>query len=67
MKNSPGGGGVSWVNFCWVCAAGLSKPLPHYSLFCGNIIDPILVTLWEKSNFHNPTLVRGPARVNFDN
>ena len=30
----PGGGGT-WVNFCWVCAAGLSEPLPHYSLFCG--------------------------------
>ena len=27
----PGGTGV---NFCWVCAAGLSEPLPHYSLFC---------------------------------
>ena len=24
-----GGGGVgTWVNFCWVCAAGLSEPLP---------------------------------------
>ena len=21
------------VNVCWVCAAGLSEPLPHYSLF----------------------------------
>ena len=21
----------------WVCAAGLSEPLPHYSLFCGQI------------------------------
>ena len=40
-------GGVTWVNFCWVCAAGLSEPLPHYSLFCGQIIDPILVTFWE--------------------
>ena len=26
---------VTWVNFCWVCAAGLSELLPHYSLFCG--------------------------------
>ena len=25
----PPGGGGTWVNFCWVCAAGLSKPLPH--------------------------------------
>ena len=22
-----GGGGDNWVNFCWVCAAGLSEPL----------------------------------------
>ena len=27
--------GGTWVNFCWVCAAGNSEPLPHYSLFCG--------------------------------
>ena len=27
----PGGG--TWVKFCWVCAAGISEPLPHYSLF----------------------------------
>ena len=27
MAISPGGGGVgTWVNFCWVCAAGLSEP-----------------------------------------
>ena len=25
----PGGG--TWVNFCLVCAAGLSEPLPHYN------------------------------------
>ena len=35
-------GGVTWVNFCWVCAAGLSKPRPHYSPYCGDIIDPHL-------------------------
>jgi len=34
------GGGVTWVNFCWVCVAGLLKPLPHYSLFCGEIKTP---------------------------
>ena len=27
----PGGG--TWVYVCWVCAAGLSEPLPHYSLY----------------------------------
>ena len=25
----------TWVNYFWVCAAGLSEPLPHYRLFCG--------------------------------
>ena len=28
-----GGGGGTWVKFCWVCATGISEPLPHYSLF----------------------------------
>ena len=43
--------------FCWVCAAGLSEPLPHYSLFCGYIVDPILIIFGEKSSFCNPNLV----------
>ena len=47
-KNFPGigggGGGGTFVNFCWVCAAGLPEPLPHYSIFLGPNIDPILVT-----------------------
>ena len=29
--------GGTWVNFCWVCAAGLSEPLPHYNLFFGQL------------------------------
>ena len=29
-----GGGVVTWVIFCWVCADGLSELLPHCSLFC---------------------------------
>ena len=33
---NPGGGGT-WVKFRWVCAAGFSEPLPHYSLFCGQL------------------------------
>ena len=34
----PGGGdGGTWIIFCWVCAAGLSEPLPHYSLFRGQL------------------------------
>ena len=32
-----GGGGRTWLKFCWVCAAGLSEPLPYYSLFCGQL------------------------------
>ena len=28
--NARGGGVVTWDNFCWVCAAGLWEPLPHY-------------------------------------
>jgi len=36
--------GGTWVNLCWVCAAGLSEPLPHYSHILWPIIDPILVT-----------------------
>ena len=43
-----GGGGVTWVNFGWVCAAGLSKPRSHYSPYCGDIIDPIIVTFGKK-------------------
>ena len=31
---APGG---TWVKFCRVCATGLSEPLPHYSLFCGQL------------------------------
>ena len=41
LGNSPEGGGgggeVTWVNFCCVCAAGLSEPLSHYSLFSGQL------------------------------
>ena len=25
--------GGTWVKFCWLCAAGISEPLPNYSLF----------------------------------
>ena len=31
--HSRGRGGGTWVNFCWVCTAGLSEYLPHHSLF----------------------------------
>ena len=36
LNTNPGGGGA-WVNVCWVCAAGLSEPLPHYNLFFGQL------------------------------
>ena len=26
-------GGVTEVNFCWICAAGLSELLPYHSVF----------------------------------
>ena len=45
---SLGEGVGTQVNFCWVCTAGLSKPLPHYSVFSSQfIIDPVLVTFGE--------------------
>ena len=25
--------GATWVNFCWVCTAGISEPLPHKRVF----------------------------------
>ena len=34
-QSPPAGGGGIWVTFCWVCAAGLSEPLTHSSLFSG--------------------------------
>ena len=43
-----GGGGDTGANFCLVCAAGLSEPLPHYSLLCGQTIDSILVAFGKK-------------------
>ena len=38
------------LGFRWIRAAGISEPLPHYSLFLvysGRIIDPILVTFLQ--------------------
>ena len=46
ISSKPWGGGSTLV--CWVCAAGLSEPLPHYSVFSSQcIIDPMLVTFVE--------------------
>lgn len=30
-------GGVTWVDFCWVRAAGLSEPVSHRSLISGQL------------------------------
>ena len=58
---APGRGGGTWVNFCLVCAAGLSLSLPYYSLFCVEDlwpnIDPTLVTFVNICNFRDPNLV----------
>ena len=40
QRNCSTARGVTWDNFCWVCAAGLSMPLLHYSLFCGQLKTP---------------------------
>ena len=57
--------GVTSVNFCWVCAAGLLESLPHYSLFCGQLqtasghflplllrIDPFFRLKEKRFTFH---------------
>ena len=54
MRNSASG---TWVNFCWVCATGLSEPLPHYRSILWPIIEPTLVTFGQICNFHNPNSV----------
>ena len=45
-----GGGRLhSWVNFCWVCATGLSVHLPHYRAILWPNIDSILATFGKMS------------------
>ena len=43
------------VNFCLVCAIGLSEPLPHYSLFCGKLHTPSQSLSGEYVIFAIPT------------
>ena len=43
-------GEVMEVNFCWVCAGGLSVLLPHYNDFPSPIIDPTLDTFVQICN-----------------
>ena len=49
--------GGFWVNFCWVCAAGLSEPLTPLQSILWPIIDPILVTFGQICKFCDPNLV----------
>ena len=63
-----GGGGVhSWVNFCWVCATGLSVHLPHYRAILWPNIDSILSVLTRilPWGVPGPPLLRnrGPVRT----
>ena len=54
LFHRPGEGGT-WVNFCWVCAAGLTDPLPQYSLFLVWVIDQVcsvkMAGYWPSSFF----------------
>ena len=45
-----GEGGGTWVNFCWVCAAGLSDPLP------ANYRPQPGATFGQICNFRDPNL-----------
>ena len=53
----PGGVGGTWVD-CWVCVAGLSEPLPHYSLeySVAKYHDPMLVTFGQVCYFRDSQL-----------
>ena len=48
------GGGSTWVNFCWVCAAGLSEPLPFIVYFMANY-RPHLGHFWVNVILATPT------------
>ena len=49
---------LPYIEWRTLCFAGLSEPLLHYSLFCGQVIDPILVTFGQiVRNFRDPILV----------
>ena len=58
--SSPGGGGSIFVNFCWVCAAGLSEPQPYYSLAILWLVinhNYMLVIFGQIFNFCDPNIV----------
>ena len=49
-----GGRGVTLVNFCWVCAAGLPEPFPII-VYSGAKNGPHLSHFWENVIFVIPT------------
>ena len=50
------GVGGTLVNFCLVCAAGISEPLPRLWLFCGQLYTPSLSLLGKFVIFAIPIL-----------
>ena len=53
-----GGGAALGLIFARSGAAGLSKPLPRYRLFCGQLYTPSsVVTFGQICNFRDPNLV----------
>ena len=36
LIEGPPGGGATWVNFCWICAAGSQRPYPILVYFLAN-------------------------------
>ena len=50
VEYEPGGGGDTWVKFCWVCALASQNPYPIIVYFWSilwPIINPILVTFGQ--------------------
>ena len=55
VSGTPGRGGT-WVNFCWVCVAGLWASESPYPIIVYSVAyyRPTLVTFGQISNFRNP-------------
>ena len=51
-----GGGGGTWVKFCWACAAGLSMPQP-IRVYSVAKYRQILVAVEQICNYRDPNLV----------
>ena len=48
--------GDTWINVCWVCAAGLSEPLPDIIVYFVANYRPHLSHFWANVIFTIPTL-----------